>query len=376
MGITCLSKKINVALKNVHISEFKNKKIAIDVSIYMYSFLRQPQDNSLLKGFIKQIKYLRSNQITPVYIFDGVPLKEKLVIEKRRNEKQNNKEKIRILDEKIKKDMLAFNELSVADGENTDADVQITLTPSNIDDIHNIVLNSNSSKKEEILETVCTIRENCEQLKKSKLANLYPTKTDVAKLKKLFTIYGVPFFQADTEADVLCAQMCKTGLVDGVISCDTDFLVYGCPFLITNISNVTGICKVYYLEEVLSTLGLQMSQFIDMCILCGCDYSSKISKVAVFTAYNFIVKHKTIENVIEYINSDEKLKTKFQYSENFLDQVNTARSLFNLTHELIAPSDKELTVNLKQIDKAALRAFLDENKCTQVNKNVCRIILS
>ena len=39
-------------------------------------------------------------------------------------------------------------------------------------------------------------------------------------------------------------------------------------------------------------------QFIDFCILCGCDYTSKIPNVGPIKAYSYIKAHKNIENII------------------------------------------------------------------------------
>ena len=47
-------------------------------------------------------------------------------------------------------------------------------------------------------------------------------------------------------------------------------------------------------EKVLSGLGLTEEQFVDMCILCGCDYASKIEGMGPVKAYKFIQDHKDL----------------------------------------------------------------------------------
>ena len=49
--------------------------------------------------------------------------------------------------------------------------------------------------------------------------------------------------------------------------------------------------------------GLDMThaEFVDMCILCGCDYTETIDGVGPVTAYKLIKEHKNIENVLKFI---------------------------------------------------------------------------
>ena len=49
---------------------------------------------------------------------------------------------------------------------------------------------------------------------------------------------------------------------------------------------------------MMKDLALTNEEFIDMCILCGCDYSPKIEGIGPVKAYKFIQDHHTIENVV------------------------------------------------------------------------------
>jgi 5'-3' exonuclease len=43
-----------------------------------------------------------------------------------------------------------------------------------------------------------------------------------------------------------------------------------------------------------------------MCILCGCDYASKIEGIGPVKAYKFIKEYSTIENLIEFCKSENE----------------------------------------------------------------------
>jgi hypothetical protein len=51
------------------------------------------------------------------------------------------------------------------------------------------------------------------------------------------------------------------------------------------------------LSVALSKLGLTQAQFIDLCIMCGCDYASNIRGIGPVRALEYIRKHGTLEKV-------------------------------------------------------------------------------
>lgn len=63
----------------------------------------------------------------------------------------------------------------------------------------------------------------------------------------------------------------------------------------------------------MSGLDLSYEQFVDLCILCGCDYCCSVKGVGPKTALKLIRQHKTIEAVLEHI----KKETKFVVPKDF-----------------------------------------------------------
>lgn len=43
-----------------------------------------------------------------------------------------------------------------------------------------------------------------------------------------------------------------------------------------------------------------------MCILCGCDYASKIEGIGPVTAYRLIKQYKNIENILKHCEQENK----------------------------------------------------------------------
>lgn len=132
---------------------------------------------------------------------------------------------------------------------------------------------------------------------------------DVKACKRLLSSIGVPFVEAPSEAEAQCARMCMDGLVYGVATEDMDALAFGTPILIRNIfgsSAVAGVSPTMkhciteiHLEKAISQLGLDsMEQFVDLCIMCGCDYAGTIPGIGPVRALKGIREHGNIDGVL------------------------------------------------------------------------------
>lgn len=53
---------------------------------------------------------------------------------------------------------------------------------------------------------------------------------------------------------------------------------------------------------MMDKLGLTEDEFVDMCILCGCDYVPRVSGVGPVKAFKLIQDHRSMENIIDYFN--------------------------------------------------------------------------
>jgi len=58
----------------------------------------------------------------------------------------------------------------------------------------------------------------------------------------------------------------------------------------------------FHLDKVLEGLDLTMEQFVDMCILCGCDYLGTIEGIGPVRALKHIKEHGSIEEVLKHLD--------------------------------------------------------------------------
>lgn len=189
-------------------------------------------------------------------------------------------------------------------------------------------------------------------VKRAKAAGLSsPNCTGIASSQtqdcfQLLKLLGVPVIQAPGDAEALCAQLVREGTVDAVASEDMDTLPFGATTLIRQL-NAKKDSEVieYSLPKLLEKLQISHQEFVDLCILLGCDYCEKIAGLGPKRALTLIQKHRTIEDVALHVNrKTHPVPHSWNYKE--------ARKIFLDAPKTVAPEltwtepDEEALVRL------------------------------
>jgi flap endonuclease-1 len=182
-----------------------------------------------------------------------------------------------------------------------------------------------------------TLNLEIERLERTLLTVSRQHSLDVMELLKSI---GIPFFVAVSEAEKACVYLQKNGYADHILSEDTDCLTFGGGSVIFAKANVYTICN---LNVVLNGLDLTQNEFVDLCILCGCDYTGTIPKVGPATALKYIKRYGSIENI-------PNLPQEFEYQ--------VAREIFTSREEYVL--NFELTRNRQQFSEICQQWNIDE----------------
>lgn len=278
--LTLLRDKSPGAFGTCPLSVFRGKRIAIDIASIMHrawaisyqdvlnktKVLTDEVDTSAVtKKWLEYIKYFifkfLDTGVTPVFVFDG----------KMPAEKTNHAHKER----KAQKD---------------DAIAKLEAHRTQMQNGGLSVINTGS---------VALLVDLMKRASKFDFNN-------IQLLQAILTGAGLPVIVAEFEAEEYCARLYRAGIVSAVYSPDTDCLVHGCSMVIRDISNKmmdSQTLKDDYIAEtislpiVLEDLKLTFPQFVDMCILAGCDYNDNIPGIAIVRAYNLITQHLSIDNI-------------------------------------------------------------------------------
>ncbi|XP_019168662.1 PREDICTED: flap endonuclease 1 isoform X1 [Ipomoea nil] len=300
------------AMKEQKFESYFGRKIAIDASMSIYQFLivvgrsgtemltnEAGETTSHLVGMFSRTIRLLEAGIKPVYVFDGKP-------------------------PDLKKQELA----------------------------------KRYSRREDATAGLAAAEEsgNVEDIEKFSKRTVKVTQQHNSDCKKLLRLMGVPVVEAPSEAEAQCAALCKSDQVYGVASEDMDSLTFGAPKFLRHLMDPSSK-KIPVMEievgKVLEDLELTMDQFIDLCILCGCDYCDSIRGIGPQTALKLVRQHGSLESILENINKERyQIPDEWPYQE--------ARRLFK--EPLVLTGDDQPEIKWVAPDEEALIEFLvDQN---------------
>lgn len=152
---------------------------------------------------------------------------------------------------------------------------------------------------------------------------------------------NVQVLVAPYEADAQLVYLEKIGVIDGIISEDSDLLVFGAQRLITKLDQHGSCAEIrrtdLVLNKTVSFAGWSDSMFRRMAILSGCDYLKNINGVGLKTAHDFVKRHKEVTKIIRMMALHGKYTVPPDYQASF----EAAEQAF-LYHRVFCPKAGQL----------------------------------
>ncbi|WKY00860.1 hypothetical protein Q1695_015127 [Nippostrongylus brasiliensis] len=107
-------------------------------------------------------------------------------------------------------------------------------------------------------------------------------------LQQFLTACGFPWIEAPGEAEAQCVQLESLGLVQGVISDDSDVWAFGVKNVYRHLFSKNKNVQHYQSRVIHQSLGLTQSDFVGIAVLSGSDYSSGLAGVGVVNAVELL----------------------------------------------------------------------------------------
>ncbi|KAK0937118.1 Rad2 nuclease [Friedmanniomyces endolithicus] len=176
-------------------------------------------------------------------------------------------------------------------------------------------------------------------------------------------LLDVPYIVAPYEADSQLAYLERQGVIDGVVSEDSDLLVFGTKCLLTKLDQ-HGECiminRIHFTAcREISLVGWTDKEFRLMAMLSGCDYLPGIGNMGLKTAYRLVRKHKVVDRLVRTVQFDGKMKVPPGYLEAF------AKAEHTFLHQWVYCPEARRLVNLNSIP-----ADLDVEAMPYIGKDV------
>jgi 5'-3' exonuclease len=102
-----------------------------------------------------------------------------------------------------------------------------------------------------------------------------------AEVIQLLELFGVPYVQAPAEAEAQCVALEKLGLVDGVVTEDSDAFVFGGKTIYKHIFDDQKYVEVYRAEDAEREMNLTHDGMVALAMLLGGDYTEGVKGVGV-----------------------------------------------------------------------------------------------
>ena len=96
------------------------------------------------------------------------------------------------------------------------------------------------------------------------------------------------------------------GLAFGTASEDMDALTFGSSYLLRGFNSKKEPITQIDLSLILDGFGMNMDEFIDLCILCGCDYTNNIGNIGPIKAFKLVQEHRNIERILEIVKENNE----------------------------------------------------------------------
>lgn len=287
----------------IHISEYRHKKIAIDISMFVNKYKKSVGDR-WLSQVLNLVVCLRRNDIHCIFIYDGkAPPEKDRERDKRKSAYEKTKQRTKDLEDALDYYQETNKILPILEefGKKT-----TSRSPKRL-----------LTKKDHGIDMSMIAR----KIEKRATYSEYPTVQDFELTKCLLDILKVPWFVAPMEAETTCADMCKRGLVDAVMSEDSDVLAYGTVNFLTDFSASSCCCVRIQYENVIKQLGLSSRSFLDLCIMCGNDYNDNIPMIGPHKSLKMLKEYEDIEGIHLSTGIDVSILNYERTRELFTDYI-------------------------------------------------------
>ncbi|KAL8766773.1 MAG: hypothetical protein Q9194_006170, partial [Teloschistes cf. exilis] len=135
----------------------------------------------------------------------------------------------------------------------------------------------------------------------------------VTECQQLLKLFGLPYITAPMEAEAQCAELVSLGLVDGIVTDDSDTFLFGGTRVYKNMFNQAKFVECYLTADLEKEYSLTREKLIGVAHLLGSDYTEGIPSVGPVTALEILSEFDALETFAAWCNDvqlAQKLSTE------------------------------------------------------------------
>lgn len=151
-----------------------------------------------------------------------------------------------------------------------------------------------------------------QNLRKLRSNDFHFDKQYLQEIKRIFKRIGIPYITAEHDAEFLCCSLVKCKIAHTVYTVDTDCYAFGIGHMITSINiyrgtieitNINVIVRYFEQEFNCRTRQEARDKLRDFCIMCGCDFNTRVYRLGPANAFKLMKEYGEVENIPQDLSS-------------------------------------------------------------------------
>ena len=122
----------------------------------------------------------------------------------------------------------------------------------------------------------------------------------VTECQQLLKLFGLPYITAPMEAEAQCAELVNLGLVDGIVTDDSDIFLFGGTRVYKNMFNQAKFVECYLSSDLEKEYSLDRHKLIRFAHLLGSDYTEGLPNVGPVTALEILSEFGRLEDFAKW----------------------------------------------------------------------------
>lgn len=154
---------------------------------------------------------------------------------------------------------------------------------------------NNKSQAQNIADYEKELKQLRNQQKKDRRDADEVTHIMITECQQLLRLFGLPYITAPMEAEAQCAELVRLGLVDGIVTDDSDCFLFGGTRIYKNMFNQAKFVECYLTSDLEKEFDLTRDKLIQVAHLLGSDYTEGLPGVGPVTALEILGEFQTLQ---------------------------------------------------------------------------------
>ncbi|TKX18463.1 XPG-like protein [Elsinoe australis] len=173
------------------------------------------------------------------------------------------------------------------------------------------------SQQQNIAEYERELKQLRTQQKKDRRDADEVTQIMITECQQLLRLFGLPYITAPMEAEAQCAELVHLGLVDGIVTDDSDCFLFGGTRIYKNMFNQAKFVECYLLSDLEKEFDLTRKKLIGIAHLLGSDYTEGVPGIGPVSALEILSEFQDLEKFRDWWSGVQEGRVKKEEDMGF-----------------------------------------------------------